>query len=52
MDQAFSTNFETNGTHFKCWSNEEWAQQWFKLDYGLSAACSTSNFPVAYIYWR
>ena len=49
---AFTTYFQTNGTHFKCYSNEEWAQQWFELDRtGYDAFCNTSNVPIARIGW-
>ena len=49
MYQAFSTYFKTNGTHIKCNSNEEWAQDWFLLDDFTIAPCNTSNFPIANI---
>ena len=52
MNQAFTTYFETNGTHVKCCSNEEWAQQWFELELFQDNPCNTSNVPVALIYWR
>ena len=55
--QAFSTYFQTNGTHLKCYSNEEWAKDWFGIDQfdwtGVaSIACNTSNSPVATITWK
>ena len=55
MIKAFSTYFETNGTHIKCYSNEEWAQDWFGIDeFGHlgSTPCNTSNVPVAAFGWR
>ena len=50
MNQAFSTYFKTNGTHLKCYSNEEWAMQWTELGYPIS--CNTSNLLVANFGWR
>ena len=52
MNQAFSVYFKTNGTHVKCYSNEEWAQQWFKIEDGATIPCNGSNVPVAKINWR
>ena len=51
MNQAFLTYFERNGTNIKCYSNEEWAQQW--IEFGSETTpCNTSNLPVAIISWR
>ena len=52
-NQAFSTFFKTNGTHLKCYGNEEWAQDWVEFDETyITAPCNTSNMPVATISWR
>ena len=52
MIEEFSTYFETNGTHVKCYSNEEWAQQWFELGFYWGAPCNTNITFVATIGWR
>ena len=51
MNQAFSTYFETNGTHLKCYSNEKWAQHWVEFANGFTVPCNTSNSHVANIEW-
>ena len=55
INQAFTSYFETNGTHIKCSSNEAFqAQEWFECDSEqyITVLCNTSNYPVADFVWR
>ena len=41
--KAFSTRYHFNGTHFKCDSEEKWADSWFKIDVDSVSPCMTDT---------
>ena len=52
---SFFTNFDYNGTHVKCPTDEEWADKWFDVSNQYAPvfpiACITSDAPVANFRW-
>ena len=52
---SFFTNFDYNGTHVKCQTDEDWADKWFDVSNQyvpvFPIACITSDAPVADFRW-
>ena len=48
-----TTKFEFNGTHVKCYSDEDWAKHWFDITNESQniIPCVTDTIPIFSVYW-
>ena len=51
INKPFSTQFKFNGSHFKCDSEESWANRSFYASTWFFMPCATNSIPAAVFYW-